>query len=162
MANPPVNEKTFDLTNKVSETFSMIISHFAFVTTLLFRIRDRLRLIILPSFSTKMTTLINLRKIKLVIGSTRLITSVAQTINTKRVSFIFSMKERLSLVASIYGRMRMTISSKAIQKAVTTILLKKITLTINPVIATFFTLGYFDPEILGDLDTLTLGEMDYT
>ncbi len=162
MTNPPVNEKTFDLTNKVSETFSMIISHFAFATTLLFRIRDRLRLIILPSFSMKMVSLINLRKIRLTIGSTKLITSIMQTINAKRVSFIFSIKERLSSIISIYGRIPITISSKAIQKAISTILLKKITLTINPVIATFFTLGYFDPKILGDLDTLTLGKMDYT
>ena len=162
MTNLPINKKTFNLTNKISETFSMAVSQFAFATTLLFRIRDRLRLIILPSFSIKMVSLINLRKIRLIIGTAKLITSITQTINAKRVSLVFSIKERLSSVVSIYGRIPITISSKAVQKAVSTILLKKVTLTIDPVIATFFTLGYFDPKILGDLDTLTLGEMDYT
>lgn len=162
MASPPVNQKTFSLINRISETFSMRLSNFAFATTLLFRIRDKIKIVILPKFSTKMLTTINLRKVKVSIGVVKLITSIIQTINLKKISIVFTMSDRMSFLIDIYGRIRMTISSKAMQKLLSTIVIKKITLSINPVIATFFTLGYFDPEILGDLDTLTLGDMDYS
>lgn len=162
MTSPPVNTKTFSLINKISETFSLRISNFAFATTLLFRIRDKIKIIILPSFRTKSIILFNLKKVKLITGIVKLVAKVTQTINVKKVKFILSIREILSNTITIYGRIPLSIISKAIQKTASTILIKKITLAINPVIATFFILGDFDPEILGDLDPLTLGEMDYT
>lgn len=162
MTSPPVNTKTFSLINKISETFSLRISNFAFATTLLFRIRDKINLVILPSFKISPLMVFNLRRIRLITGVVKLIANITQTINVKKVRLVLSIREILSNTITIYGKVPLSIVSKAIQKATSTILIKKITLTIDPVIATFFILGDFDPEILGDLDPLTLGEMDYT
>ena len=88
--------------------------------------------------------------------------SITQTINARRVRIIYVAKERMKAVVTILLKNRITFISKAIQKLVSTIVIKKIQIIATPILAQFFTLGYFDPQTLGTLDVLTLGEMDYT
>ncbi len=159
---PPVNQKTFSLVNRVSKSFDLLINDFAYAATLLFRIAFKIGMSFSPTFALAAFTTINLRKIKLIISQVKLITSITQTINARRVRLIYTMRERLKAVSTISLRLRMTPVSKAIQKAASSIIIKKIVLTIDPTLAQFFILGDFDPQTLGDLDALTLGEMDYT
>jgi len=159
---PPVNQKTFSLVNRVSKSFDLLINDFAYAATLLFRIAFKIGTSFSPTFALAAFTTINLRKIKLIISQVKLITSITQTINARRVRLIYTMRERLKAVSTISLRLRMTPVSKAIQKAVSSIIIKKVVLTIDPTLAQFFILGDFDPQTLGDLDALTLGEMDYT
>lgn len=159
---PPVNQKTFNLVNRVSKSFDLLINNFAYAATLLFRVAFKIGMVLSPTFALRFVTTINLRRIRIIVSQTKLITSITQTINARRVKFVFTMKERLKAVSTISLRLRMTPVSKAIQKAVSSIIIRKIVLTINPILAQFFTLGDFDPQTLGDLDALTLGEMDYT
>jgi len=159
---PPVNQKTFSLVNRVSKSFDLLINDFAYAATLLFRIAFKIGMSFSPTFALAAFTTINLRKIKLIISQVKLITSITQTINARRVRLIYTMRERLKAVSTISLRLRMTPVSKAIQKAVSSIIIKKVVLTIDPTLAQFFILGDFDPQTLGDLDALTLGEMDYT
>lgn len=159
---PPVNQKTFNLVNRVSKSFDLLINNFAYAATLLFRVAFKIGMVLSPTFALKFITTINLRRIKIIVSQTKLITSITQTINARRIKFVFTMKERLKAISTISLRLRMTPVSKAIQKVISTITIKKITISAIPVLAQFFTLGYYDPQILGDLDTLTLGEMDYT
>lgn len=159
---PPVNQKTFNLVNRVSKSFDLLISNFAYVATLLFRIAFKIGITFSPIFALKVIATINLRRIRIIVSQTKLITSITQTINARKVRLIYTMRETLKAVSTISLRLRMTPVSKAIQKVVSSIIIKKVVLTINPTLAQFFTLGYFDPQTLGDLDALTLGEMDYT
>lgn len=159
---PPVNQKTFNLVNRVSKSFDLLINNFAYAATLLLQIIFRIRIIFSPTFVMKFITTINLRRIRIIVSQTKLIASLTQTINARRVRLIYTMRERLKAVSTISLILRTTLVSKAIQKAVSSIIIKKIVLITNPVLAQFFILGDFDPQILGDLDTLTLGEMDYT
>lgn len=159
---PPVNQKTFNLVNRVSKSFDLLINNFAYAATLLFRVAFKIGIVLSPTFALKFITTINLRRIKIIVSQTKLITSITQTINARRIKFVFTMKERLKAISTISLRLRMTPVSKAIQKVISTITIKKITINAIPVLAQFFTLGYYDPQTLGDLDTLTLGEMDYT
>ncbi len=159
---PPVNQKTFKLINRISKSFDLIIDNFAYAATLLFRVAFKIGMVLSPTFALRFVTTINLRKIRIIVSQTKLITSITQTINARRVKFVFTIKERLKAVSTISLRLRMTPISKAIQKVISTITIKKITITAVPILAQFFTLGYFDPQTLGTLDTLTLGQMDYT
>lgn len=159
---PPINQKTFNLVNRVSKSFDLIINNFAYATTLLFRIAFKIGLSFSPTFALKFASTINLRRIRLIISQMKLRVSITQTINVRRVRLIYVLRERLKAISTISLRLRMTPVSKAIQKAVSSIVVKKITLILNPTLAQFFTLGEFDPQTLGDLDALTLGEMDYT
>lgn len=158
----PVNKKTFNVINRISKSFSMIISHFAFATTLLFRVRFTIRQIITPTFAVKASSIINLRKVKLVISQVKLITKITQTINLRKIKLNMTMKEIGKLVITMYGRVRIGFVSKAIQKASSSIIIKKVQILATPILATFYTLGNFDPDTLGTLDVLTLGDMDYT
>jgi hypothetical protein len=159
---PPVNQKTFNLVNRVSKSFDLLINNFAYAATLLFRIAFKIGMAFSPTFALKFVTTINLRRIRIIVSQTKLITSITQTINARRVRLIYTMRERLKAVSTISLRLRMTPVSKAIQKAVSSIIIRKIVLTIDPILAQFFILGDYDPQTLGDLDALTLGEMDYT
>ena len=158
---PPVNQKSFTLINRVSKTFPIIIANFAYAATLLFRIRDRIRLTFSPIFYINFIYTLTLKRIRLIIFQVKLITKPTQTINLRRVRLIATAREKLKAVTTIYGRIRLTILSSARQKLVSSIVIKKIVLTISPTLAQFFTLGDFDPETLGTLDVQTLGEMDY-
>ena len=159
---PPVNQKSFTLINRVSKTFPIIISNFAYAATLLFRIRDRIRLSFSPTFYIKFIYTLTLKRIRLIISQVKLITKPTQTIDLRRVRLIVTVRERLKAVTTIYGRLRLTIVSSARQKLVSSIIIKKIVLSITPTLAHFFTLGDFDPDTLGTLDVQTLGDMDYT
>lgn len=162
MTSPPINQKTFSLVNKISKTFPIIIANFAYAATLLFRIRDRLRLSFSPSFYMNFIYTLAIRRIRLVVSQVKLTVKITQTINARRIRLVTVMKERQKAVTTIYGRIRVNLISSARQRLISSIIIKKITLAISPILAQFYTLGYFDPQTLGTLDLLTLGEMDYT
>jgi len=162
MASHPVNQKTFNLTNRISKSFDMVIDNFAYVATLLMNILFKLRIVFSPTFAIAFLTNINIRKVKLIISQVKLRVSITQTINARRVRIIYVARERIKAVVTILLRNRITFISKAIQKLVSTIVIKKIQIIATPILAQFFTLGYFDPQTLGTLDVLTLGQMDYT
>lgn len=140
----------------------MSVANFAYAATLLFRIRFKIPITYVYSSIGKIYSTIRLRRVKITISVMKLITSMTQTINLRRVKITASMKEIGKIYSTIYGRLRLTITSKAIQKVVSSIIIKKVVLIIDPTLAQFFTLGDYDPQTLGDLDALTLGEMDYT
>lgn len=159
---PPINQKTFNLVNRISKSFDLIIDNFAYAATLLANFRSRIAITISPTFALSVFSTINLRRIRLVISQMKLIVKLTQTISLRRVRLVISVKERVSNLLTILGRLRITAVSSARQKLVTSIIIRKIVLTIDPTLAIFFTLGDFDPDTLGTLDVLTLGEMDYT
>jgi len=140
---PPINQKTFTLVNRISKSFDLIIDNFAYAATLLLNLRIRLGFLFSPTFALKVSSIINLRKIILTISQMKLIVKPTQTISLRRVRIIYSAKERLSNLLTILGRLRITAISSARQKLVTSIIIKKIVLTIDPVLAQFFTLGNF-------------------
>lgn len=162
MANNLVNEKTFKLVNRISKSFSLYLSNFAPAATLLFKLKYKISVLISPRFIMKMATIINLRKVKISYGTAKLISSVIQSLSLKKIKIDFFISEQVYNFLSIDQKTILSIVSKAVQKVSSSIVIKKIKLTIDVVVASFFSLGDFDFEILGDLDGLTLGEMDYT
>jgi len=162
MSSIITNEKTFTLINRVSKTFSLGIKNFAYAATLLFRIRDRIRLTFSPVFAVGLFSTISLRRVRLLFSQMKLITKITQTISLRRIRITYIFRQKMASFVTIFSRIRMTIISSARQKLVSSIIIKKITLAITPTLAQFFTLGDYDPDTLGTLDTLTLGDMDYT
>lgn len=156
------NEKTFRLVNKVSKNFQIVIAGFQYAATLLFNINMKIRVNFVPSFIMKMVTAMRLRRIRIVISTVKLITSVTQSISSRRIRLALVIRERMNAVASIVVYHPIGFVSSARQKIVSTIKNGILRLNIVMTLATFFTLGIFDPQTLGTLDTKTLGEMDYT
>lgn len=156
------NETTFRLVNRTSKNFSIIIANFQYAATLLFSIRDRVRLSFIMTLFAGAFSTIRLRRIKLVISQMKLITNITQIINTKTVKLLVTFRQRMKAVVTIYLRNPITFISKARQKLVTIIYEGKLRIVTSPVLVILYTLGYWDVYTLAPLDAKTLGEMDYT
>jgi hypothetical protein len=115
----------------------------------------------MPSFIQKAVSVIRLRRIRLVVSKTSLIANMIQTIQLRRINIIASMKQIMGFISTISLRIPITFISKATQKLVSTIALRRIRIIADPIIAAFFILGDYDPLTLGDLDGETLGDLDY-
>lgn len=157
----PINEKSFNLYNRIQKVFSLSVAHFAFAATLLLRIRLRLQMTFAPVFAINISSIIRLRRIRILISQVKLITKITQTINLRRVHLSIFAREIIKFVITYSSKIPILIVSTARQKLVSSIIIKKIVLTINPTLAQFFTLGDYDPDTLGSMDTETLGELDY-
>lgn len=156
------NRKTFRLINRISKTFSFVIYNFAYAATLLFRISSKIILTFIPSFMIKPLLVLNIKRVRLIISQVKLITKITQTINIRAIRLVASTKATVKDIIVIYLRMRISFISSAKQKLITNLLIKKITLTIVPTIAQFFSLGFYDPSPLLNLDPITLGNLDFT
>lgn len=155
------NKKTFKLLKRVSASFSAVVTGFSVVTTLLFRIRDRIEFTFIMSLISKLTTTVNLKRVRLNFGTVKLITAPLITINTKRVKLTYNLKERLKFTLTVLLKNRITWGMSMRQKLISTIGVKKVKITFNPSIFEFLKLLTFDPQTLATLDTEALGEMDY-
>lgn len=155
-----INKKTFDLVVRTRETFSLYLYNFQMAVTFFFRIRDRVRITFVSKLTTKLSTILNLKKVRLII-SPKFKESVSLILNLKRVSFVYSIKERLKAITTITTHMPVSLIIRERQKIVSTIKQGILSLTTSPILAKFFLLSDYDLDILGDLDASTLGDMDY-
>ena len=156
------NEKNFRLVNKISQNFQIIIANFEYAATLLFNINMKIAIGFMPTFIAKMVIAMRLRRIRIVISTVKLITKMTQAISLRRVRLSFSIREQMKAVTAIVIKHPMLFVSKARQKIVSAINEGFLHVAWDMTVATFFTLGDFDPDTLGDLDAFTLGDMDYT
>lgn len=155
------NNKSFNLITRTRKTFSLILSSFDYAVTFFFRINGKIKLTFVSTAIMQFVSTINLKRIRMTISQMKLITKITQTINLKRIRLVIVIRERLNAVAVFNQKTRLSFISKAIQKVVSIIILKKIKLTFVPTLATFFSLGYYDPQTLLTMDTQTLGSLDY-
>lgn len=156
------NEKTFRLVNKTNQSFSIIIAGFEYAATLLANIRIKSRIITVMSLFVKGYSTITVKKIRLVISQVKLITKITQTINSKTIKLLTTFRQRMKAISIIYLRNPMGFVSKARQKIVSIIAEGKLTISTSPVFVILYTLGHWDVETLLTLDSMTLGDMDYT
>jgi len=156
------NEKTFRLVNKNITSFSIIIANFQYAATFLFHIRDKIVISFVASLSIKLNSIINLRKVKLIISKMSLIIKITQIINTKTIKLIIFFRQIMKFISIIYLRNPISITSKAKQKLISIINEGKLSLVTSPVFVILYTLGHWDIDTLLILDSMTLGSMDYT
>lgn len=154
------NKRIFKLIKQVSSSFYLTATGFSVVTTLLFRIRDKIKLTFIMSLITKFTQQIRIKRVKLSF-IIKLIEKPSILIRTK-IRLVSIMKEILKFTIPIFIRARVVWNMRLIQKfPPATISLKKIKITFTPQIFEFLKLSTFDPQTLATLDTKALGEMDY-
>jgi len=162
MSPLPVNEKSHSVIKRTSKAFSLIIANFADANTWFFRLRERIRITFNSKVISKFSLLLSIKRVRLIISQVKMTIKPTILISAKRVRLILSSKAIYKFLVTYQVRIRQTYVSKAIQKVVSTIVIKKIRVLISPTLATFFTLGVYDPTTLGTQDTKTLGQMDYT
>lgn len=157
-----INKKAYDLVLRASKSFELFIANFPFNQTILFRVRDKIILTFVAQLQSVLSITMNVKKIRLVISQVKLTTKITQTINVKRIRATYVFRQRMKAVSTILLRVEQTFVSKAIQKAVTTIVQGRFSLTIEPILATFFPLSEYDPDALSTMDTQTLQDLDYS
>ena len=154
------NKKSFDLIVRTKETFNIYLYNFQMAVTFFFRIRDTINITFIPKMSTKIFSTLTIKKVK-IISSTKLIESVLYTLNLKRISLVCSIKERLKAIVTFTSMVAIDFSMRMRQKLVTTIYQGLLGISFEPILAKFYLLSDFDLDTLADVDSLTLGDMDY-
>lgn len=155
------NKKSFSLITVSSKTFRMILNNFDFAVTFLFRINNKIKITFISSLINKFVQTVNLKKIKILISQVKLITRIAQNLNLKRIRISINPKLIGKIISLINIRMPIAFISKARQKITSSIIMKKVNFSFSAILATFFTLGYYDPSDLATMDIKTLSELDY-
>ncbi len=155
------NKKSFNLTSVSSKTYNLILSSFDYAVTFLFRINNKIKISFLGSTIVKFTQILNLKKIRILISQVKLIVKPTQIFNLKKISIQALSKLIGQLFTTININNSIFFISKAIQKVITSVIIKKIRFTFTAILATFFTLGDYDPDTLLVMDTETLGDLDY-
>lgn len=155
------NKKSFNIVSVSSKTFSFILDSFDYAVTFLFRINNKIRITFNSSVIVKFTQTINLKKIRILISQVKLIVKPTQTINLKKISISAIGKLIGQIVSTINIKLPILFVSKAIQKVISIITLKKIKFTFTAILATFFTLADYDPDALSTMDVQTLADLDY-
>lgn len=155
------NKKSFNLTSVSSNTFKLILTSFDYAITFLFRIRNKIQITFIASIINKMTQTINLKKIRIIISQVKLIVSPTQIFNLKKIKILAVSKLIGKLVSTIRIKNTIVFVSKATQKTISSIILKKVKFGFTAILATFFTLAYHDPSTLATMDVQTLAELDY-
>lgn len=155
------NTKTYSVITRSSKTFNLLISGFRSATTFIFRIRDKVSIAFVSTLASKISTTMNLKRIRMIVSQVKLTTKMTQTINSKRISITYIFRQRMKSVATIYSYSPILFSSKVQQKILSSIKQGILSIGISPTLASFYTLGDHDAKTLGEMDLLTLGELDY-
>ena len=160
MANLPVNKKSFNLVNVVSKSFNIAVSGFTFATSLFFRVAMKIPISFMSSIIAGVSSTVRLRRIRISAVS-KLIGSQVQTISLRKVRLTSSLKASISNTMAMVQKIPIVYGMSGIVKTITSVSWK-LPIDFDPTLATFFTLGYYDPDTLGTWDASTLGDMDYT
>ena len=155
------NKRTLNLTVKNRHSFNLFLDIFESVTTLLFNIRFTVVTDFIATLFTGLSSLVRIKRVKLVISKVNLIGSQIQIFLIKPIKIVNSMKETGKVSATISISDVMTFVSKAIQKIQSTINLKKITIGFTAILANLYPLSAYDVQTLGTMDVETLGDLDY-
>jgi hypothetical protein len=153
--------KTFKLVSKTSKAFSIFLESFDYAITFIFRIRNKIVLGFVSSAKASSFSNIILKKVKLSISQVKLTGKIFSTFYIKRIKLNIIFREIGKILFSIRNKITIGFVSKAIQKVNSPVTLKKVKLNFTAILATFFTLGYYDPSTLLTLDSKTLAQMDY-
>jgi len=110
----------------------------------------------------KVVSLIRVKRIRIVISTVKLITKITQSINSKYIKIVYSIKEIMKFIIEINIGNPIFFISKARQKIIMLLSNGFLSIVATAVYAVFYLLGEFDPQTLGTLDTEILGDMDYS
>lgn len=155
------NKKSFNIVSVSSKAFSFILDSFDYAVTFLFRINNKIRISFIGSAIVKFTQIINLKRIRIIISQVKLIVKPTQIFNLKKIKILISSKLIGKISSILHIKNTILFISKARQRIISSIILKKISFVFTAILATFFTLGEYDPDTLATMDIKTLGDLDY-
>ena len=155
------NKKSFNLSVVVAKSFDIFVANFQAATTILFEIIERIEITFAASLRGKLLSTINVKRIRILLSQVKLRVSITQTINSKRITASYTFRQLLKAVTIASLRNPLTFISSARQKLITILSSKTVRILTDPILATFYILGNYDPDTLGTMDTETLGDLDY-
>jgi len=158
------NQKTFSLYLKAQKSFSLAIANFATVATWVFSHIMKISIAFVMTIQVKITTSMRLRKIKLTISKTSLIGKSSPSISLRKIRILSSTNASIKAISAIVNKLGLVSSMKERGKIYNSTSLRKISLGISVIVASFYTLLYYDTTVtytLGDMDVSTLGDLDY-
>lgn len=155
------NSKSFNLISITRKSFNLIINNFDFVFTLLFRLREHVRIEFLSKAIVNATQSLRVKKISIV-SLMKMISKNYPVIRVKKIKMLLSMRLAILFDFLMNENISLNIITTIGQRLVLPLTIKKIGISADPTLAEFYTLGQYDPDTLGTMDLLTLGELDYT
>lgn len=156
------NRKSFIVSIKDRKSFNLIMSYFDYAITFLFNINMKIRIGYVMSLFIKLLHNIFVKRIRILISKVKLITTITQTLNMKKLNLVFAFGQLLKFIINPKQYIDIVAYSVLRQKIVSVINMKKLKFATTLLLATFYPLSLYDPQTLLTLDTKTLGEMDYT
>jgi hypothetical protein len=165
-------KESFSVIAKISQSFSLVkisqksfaftLDFFDFITTSVFRIKQKINFLVNSSARIKHTTSIFIKKIKTTVLPQYFQRHV-QTIGIKPIGITISFRGDILISSQLMNMHKLILGfvSKVLGKVTADVRLK-MSVDIVPQLGTINILGTFDPETLATLDTKTLGEMDFT
>lgn len=155
------NKKLFNIKINYEKAFSVALSVFESVATLLFPMKIRIEFLFIMNVFSKSSSIINLKKITLMVSKVILVVKNSQTINLKRIFISVFVRETGKIFSTITLQHFMSFTSKLIQKTYSNINLKKLSFTFTAILASLYPLSTYDIQTLGTMDVVTLGNLDY-
>jgi ABC-type nitrate/sulfonate/bicarbonate transport system permease component len=154
-----MNNKFILVIKNVSK-FSLNLINFVIAETLFSILKIRVKATAYLTSITKMSTIL---KINIKMPSMAHLLSFSSTTSNIRLrmpSFLSSVISSLATSAKI--TIKSLVVSHALLYSNSTLHAGNIKMPANLLLGTFYTLGYYDPDVLGSLDSSTLGSMDFT
>lgn len=155
------NSKSFNLTVIARKSFDLIIDNFDFAFTLLFRLREHIRVEFLSTAIANATQSLRVKRVKIV-SLMKMIFKNYPVITVKKIKMVLNMRLAILFDMLLNEHISLSMISTIGQRLVLPLSIKKVRISADPTLAEFYTLGQYDPDTLGTMDLLTLGELDYT
>lgn len=160
MANiSPENHKILDLYLKARKQFSLYIYNIKISLAWFFTSNDKIHIL---------TSINELGRLIIALNSKILVISEAKLL--ARINAIINFKLKITANSALLYRFINTVGSmihivtlngtKALIRFLVGIGVNKVTISGNPTLATLYKLLVYDPQILSDLDVLTLAQME--
>lgn len=158
-----MNKKSYVLTliNK-GMSYTLQVFDFFDTTTLVVKLKNRIKLVVSITISYALIITMKIKTIRLVISKTSLIYSNSVVVNLYRMKLVATTKAIGKLTATLNNLVKLVVSTKMIGKLTVVNNLHRMKLVLDMALGEFTELIVHDPELLEDIDPLTLEDLDFT
>ena len=157
-----MNKSSFSIRvfNQVS-AFTLKVFDFAITTTLIARIKIRLKIVANLIASASVSSNIKIKTIRTIVTGVKLKYANFPVINIKGFKLVATSKATGKMSATVKNLLKIVATTKASMKAVVPMKLKFLRLTATASLGHFLTLGFHDSSLLNVVDVQTLEDLDF-
>ncbi len=158
-----INQKSYSLITRISKTFSVYLSNFPIISTLLAKIKHGVRMQFTVFASQRLASNVSSKRIRLLISSVKLGQTILANIRQGKSAIYYTLSQTTNGASLIAEKtIKLYLTSRLWQKVYSLTKIKGIRLSLSPIYGSFFLLSAFDAGALSVKDGSTLASMDYS